>query len=153
MQFRPCIPNWSTQHRTQAISNMSDPQRRKQLTKLPPLKRLFLKSRRRSPTPPPVGPQVQVTVILPQELIDHIVDFLHNDKQALIACSLISQAFLSASRFHLFSHLDLHIREEEIWHRFHIFITSSSPSVMFIQSLSIDMMELYPIEQSDLDFE
>nr|GAT46367.1 predicted protein [Mycena chlorophos] len=44
---------------------------------------------------------------LPQELIDHIVDFLHNDDVALRICSLVCRALVSASRFHAFQHVIL----------------------------------------------
>ncbi len=39
---------------------------------------------------------------LPQELVDEIVDYLHNDKTALKSCSLASSIFLPRSRRHLF---------------------------------------------------
>ena len=40
---------------------------------------------------------------LAAELTDHIIDFLHDDKQALSACALTHPAWLAASRFHLFN--------------------------------------------------
>lgn len=39
----------------------------------------------------------------PQELIDIIIDFLHNDKPSLYACSLVCQNWLESSRVHVFS--------------------------------------------------
>ena len=39
---------------------------------------------------------------LPQELVDHTIDFLHNDKSALAACSLVCCAWVWPSRSHLF---------------------------------------------------
>lgn len=42
---------------------------------------------------------------LPQELIDHTIDFLHDDKPALSACCSANKAFLPACSFHLFSTL------------------------------------------------
>ena len=47
-----------------------------------------------------MGPSVPA---LAAELTDHIIDFLHDDKQALSACALTHPTWLSASRFHLFS--------------------------------------------------
>lgn len=38
---------------------------------------------------------------LPAELIDMIIDHLHNDKQTLATCTLVSQNWLKTSRFHL----------------------------------------------------
>lgn len=46
-----------------------------------------------------MGPSVPA---LAAELTDHIIDFLHDDKQALSACALTHPTWLSASRFHLF---------------------------------------------------
>ena len=40
---------------------------------------------------------------LAAELTDHIIDFLHDDKQALSACALTHPTWLAASRFHLFN--------------------------------------------------
>ncbi|OCH84580.1 hypothetical protein OBBRIDRAFT_696745, partial [Obba rivulosa] len=39
---------------------------------------------------------------LPPELIDMIVEYLHDDCHALIACSLTSKAWVPSSRKHLF---------------------------------------------------
>lgn len=47
-----------------------------------------------------MGPPVPA---LAAELTDHIIDFLHDDKQALSACALTHPTWLSASRFHLFN--------------------------------------------------
>ena len=40
---------------------------------------------------------------LPHELSDHIIDFLHDDRQTLSACSLTCRAWLATARFHRFS--------------------------------------------------
>ena len=40
---------------------------------------------------------------LAAELTDHIIDFLHDDKEALSACALTHPTWLAASRFHLFN--------------------------------------------------
>lgn len=40
---------------------------------------------------------------LPHELSDHIIDFLHDDHQALSTCGLVCRAWLSAARYHRFS--------------------------------------------------
>jgi hypothetical protein len=41
------------------------------------------------------------------EITDWIIDFLHNDRPTLEACSLICKAWLPARRFHLFSTFSL----------------------------------------------
>ena len=38
----------------------------------------------------------------PPELIDHIVDHLHDDKESLVQCSLTSRVFAHATSYHLF---------------------------------------------------
>lgn len=40
---------------------------------------------------------------LAAELTDHIIDFLHDDKEALSVCALTHPTWLAASRFHLFN--------------------------------------------------
>lgn len=46
---------------------------------------------------------------LPQELIDNIIDHLHNDSVSLLNCALVCRAWLSASRLHLFAKIHLHV--------------------------------------------
>ena len=38
---------------------------------------------------------------LPQELVDHVIDFLHNDPRTLVQASLVSRAWLGRARSHL----------------------------------------------------
>ena len=40
---------------------------------------------------------------LPEELLDHIVDFLHDEEYALKNCSLVSKPWISRARKHLFA--------------------------------------------------
>jgi hypothetical protein len=40
--------------------------------------------------------------LLPQEITDHIIDFLHDDREALYACSLVCRKWVPSSRTHLF---------------------------------------------------
>lgn len=44
---------------------------------------------------------------LPQEMVDMVLDFLHNDKQALSTGSLVCQSWLTSARIHLFASLTL----------------------------------------------
>lgn len=41
-------------------------------------------------------------VVVPQELVDTIIDNLFDDKEALRMCSLVSRLWLPSSRLHLF---------------------------------------------------
>ncbi|KAG7098157.1 hypothetical protein E1B28_000127 [Marasmius oreades] len=54
------------------------------------------------PTPPTIS-------TLPQELIDQIIDHLHNDILSLKNCSVVCHAWLPTSRIHLFSKIRLDI--------------------------------------------
>jgi hypothetical protein len=86
---------------------------------------------------------------LPQELIDMIIDFLLDDKQALKACSLTSRAFLAASRLHLFTQMRLATvgrhsdnRRDPLLANFLFLFINSSPSILpFVRSLRIDSVE------------
>ncbi len=42
---------------------------------------------------------------VPQELLDNILDFLHDDILTLRTCSLVSHAFLPRSRYHIYSNV------------------------------------------------
>ncbi|KAF9566522.1 hypothetical protein CPC08DRAFT_100091 [Agrocybe pediades] len=44
---------------------------------------------------------------LPQETLEHIIDYLHDDRRTLLTCSLVASKFLPASRYHLFSEVTL----------------------------------------------
>lgn len=44
---------------------------------------------------------------LPPEVIDIVLDFLHSDKDALMACSLTSTAWRPSSQYHLFREIEL----------------------------------------------
>ena len=45
--------------------------------------------------------------VIPQELSDTILDFLHNDAASLCSAGLVCKSWLPASRFHLFSDIQL----------------------------------------------
>ncbi len=49
-------------------------------------------------------------VLLPSELWDIIIDFLHDDKRAMRRCSLVCKAWISSSRLHLFHAVSLRKR-------------------------------------------
>jgi hypothetical protein len=46
--------------------------------------------------------------IIPPELIDAVLDFLHDDRVVLYACAVVCKAWLPSCRFHLFSCILLH---------------------------------------------
>ncbi|KAF9029328.1 hypothetical protein BDZ89DRAFT_1112656 [Hymenopellis radicata] len=45
---------------------------------------------------------------LPQEIVDNIIDELHNDPVALAQCSLVNRSFFPCSRKHLFASIHIH---------------------------------------------
>ncbi|KAK7688938.1 hypothetical protein QCA50_007629 [Cerrena zonata] len=49
---------------------------------------------------------------IPQELIDYIIDFLHNDKETLVHCALTHTTWTNTSRYHLFSSILITVRVE-----------------------------------------
>ncbi|KAJ3551149.1 hypothetical protein NM688_g4888 [Phlebia brevispora] len=46
---------------------------------------------------------------LPQELIDYILDYLHDDKESLLLCCTVSKSWLSPCSFHLFAALTVRL--------------------------------------------
>ncbi|KAK7688087.1 hypothetical protein QCA50_008457 [Cerrena zonata] len=47
----------------------------------------------------------QGSLRLPAEMMDYIIDFLHEDKPSLSSCSLVARAFVASSQSHLFRRL------------------------------------------------
>jgi hypothetical protein len=43
--------------------------------------------------------------LLPPEILDHIVDLLHDNPRALVNCCLVSKSWVSRTRKHLFAHV------------------------------------------------
>ncbi|KAF9484837.1 hypothetical protein BDN70DRAFT_57620 [Pholiota conissans] len=48
-----------------------------------------------------------VSIDLPQETLEEIIDFLYDDRQALLTCSLASRKLVPVCRYHLFSEVSL----------------------------------------------
>nr|GAT61174.1 predicted protein [Mycena chlorophos] len=53
---------------------------------------------------------------LPGEVLDHIVDLLHDDPFTLRSCSLVCRALVPAARFHTFQHVALRQRWSRLVH-------------------------------------
>ncbi len=73
---------------------------------------------------------------LPQEVVDYIVDFLHDDIPALLRCSVLSHQWNDAARFHLFSSLELSGRQK--LQGFEGFIHNPNSIAVHVQRLRIN---------------
>lgn len=45
---------------------------------------------------------------IPPEIHDYVIDFLHDNPEALKTCSLVSRAWIPTSQYHIFRHILLH---------------------------------------------
>ncbi|KAF8060137.1 hypothetical protein FPV67DRAFT_332967 [Lyophyllum atratum] len=79
--------------------------------------------------------------VLPRELIDIIIDYLHCDQLTLMACCLVCKAWLSSGRYHLLYDIRIdHLTADRILRAPHL------PSVAgFIRRLMI--CDMYPLPQ------
>lgn len=82
---------------------------------------------------------------LPQELVDHIIDHLHDDQLTLTNCARVSQAWLPTSRHHLFAKICLKATSphngpavpQERCKRLHAVLTRSPEIIYNIRELEI----------------
>lgn len=78
---------------------------------------------------------------LPQELLDYILDYLHDDAPALKSCSTACHAFLLASSYHLFQEVALGRRlrspTSEVLRHFASTVEASPRLRMHIRGLSL----------------
>ena len=51
--------------------------------------------------------------LLPQELVDQIIDFLHDDHPTLQSCTLVARTWLPSSRLHLFSKISVDVNSSQ----------------------------------------
>lgn len=93
-----------------------------------------------------------------QEILDIIVDHLHDDRDALQACSLASKALLDSSYYHLFNSIEVKIVDERAhatitrhlrWDEFLTFVTSHPRSARYIRRLCIDMVDAPDLRDYD----
>ncbi|KIM76156.1 hypothetical protein PILCRDRAFT_656109 [Piloderma croceum F 1598] len=73
--------------------------------------------------------------VLSPELIDLIVDFVHDDRSILLNCSLVSGVLLLSSRFHLFERL--HLRHLQ-WTHFFNLLESPLSTITHIRYMILD---------------
>ncbi|KAH0584485.1 hypothetical protein H2248_010020 [Termitomyces sp. 'cryptogamus'] len=59
-------------------------------------------------SPTPLSLSMGLTDRIPGELHDRIIDHLHDDRPTLLICSTVCHTWMRASRYHLFSSLEIH---------------------------------------------
>jgi hypothetical protein len=74
---------------------------------------------------------------LPPELVDRIIDFLHNEPKALAACSLVARSWTPTSRYHRFSAIRLISTED--WAKFDRLTEISPTMVHYIRGVTVDI--------------
>lgn len=90
-----------------------------------------------------IGSQLPATPYLPQELVDHIIDHLHDDRLTLNHCSLVSRAWLPTSRLHLFAKVSLTVSPAntldptELCKRLHRLLSTTPSLIPNIRELDI----------------
>lgn len=76
---------------------------------------------------------------LPPELIDRIIDFLHNEPKALAACSLVARSWTATSRYHRFSMVWL--MNPKNWANFDHLTKISPTAVHCIRGITMDVTD------------
>ncbi|PBK80555.1 hypothetical protein ARMGADRAFT_1020828 [Armillaria gallica] len=67
---------------------------------------------------------------LPPEIVDTVIDYLHNDKAALEACALVCKSWSISSRYHLFDEHGVSVKPSNI----HDFLSDISHSQSFLKN-------------------
>jgi len=80
---------------------------------------------------------------LPRELLDIIIDHLHDDEEALFACSLVSRDWVPPSHYHLFSSLRFTATTEGV--DLDTEFSNTDPAVARIESFLSDGEPLWPL--------
>ena len=85
------------------------------------------------------GPRMQTTMSrsLPPEIVDHIVDYLHNEPATLKSCCVVSKSWIPRTRKYLFAHVEFHTSRSniELWKK--TFPDPSNSPAHHTHSLSI----------------
>lgn len=90
--------------------------------------------------------QTTMSTLLPQEILDHVIDHLHDDKATLIACSFASKFLSDASYHHLFHSVFVKMDQDlevdhtvTVFREFFAFVSSpTSRANRYIRRLSIE---------------
>ncbi|KAJ6572290.1 hypothetical protein B0H19DRAFT_681313 [Mycena capillaripes] len=79
---------------------------------------------------------------LPQELVDIIIDNLHDDLPSLKSCSLAARTFVTSARIHIFRKIEIlpppkPLSSRNLCQRFHKLLTSSPHIAPLVEELSV----------------
>ncbi len=85
----------------------------------------------------PLSPPIQQHMVLPPELLDHIVDYLHDDIQALRNSSLACHALVPSARFHLFQKVK--VNQGNFVRATSIFAGTTSHLAEYVRNLSLEL--------------
>jgi hypothetical protein len=77
---------------------------------------------------------------LPAELTDRAIDYLHSDKGALAACSLVCKTWLPASRYHFFQRIRVTLVNNNV--DAFVELLDSPASTFFMYALEL---QIYPV--------
>ncbi len=74
---------------------------------------------------------------LPQELVDHIIDHLHDDKHSLTSLSIVSKSWLPPCRLHLFNSICIKRKWSEPFEDFADFVDSTPGVCTYVKNLRL----------------
>ena len=95
------------------------------------------------------GDHSGIRELLPREVTDYVIDFLHGDPTTLRACTLVSRAWLPSSRFHLFPRCQLGLDESK-FADFLEFAKHCQLGPQFIRDISLRIKKEFPLLPSFL---
>ena len=76
---------------------------------------------------------------VPPEICDYVIDYLHNDKNTLKACSLTCRDWVPTSRYHL--HYEVYLHKPELFTAFKRLLQASPLLGPYIRALRIGRLE------------
>ncbi|KAK0506603.1 hypothetical protein EDD18DRAFT_37494 [Armillaria luteobubalina] len=86
--------------------------------------------------------------VLPQELIDHVLDQLYDDHQTLIVCLRVGRPFLARARVHIFSSVYVRLEpRRNTWKRFLRLFSSSPHLAPLVHTVHLQRNHQWPTER------
>lgn len=91
----------------------------------------------------------EMSCSLPQEILDHIIDHLHDQPEALKACSLVSKAWIYRTRRYIFNHIEFSSRSRHVSHWQETFPDLATSPAHNTRLLSISLTKLISPAEAD----